>query len=84
MSSGGQNGWWPTAVPVILTIDRARSVLCLICQVKGTLMGTRSINKHSAFRIYNSSPAFSVGFIVYLPFFPDSLLSPDVYFLTDM
>lgn len=45
---GGQ-----TAVPIILTIDRAGSVLCLIClvcQVKGAplvLVGTKSINKPS-------------------------------------
>lgn len=45
---GGQ-----TAVPIILTIDRACSVLrliCLVCQVKGAplvLVGTKSINKPS-------------------------------------
>ena len=62
---GGQ-----TAVPIILTIDRACSVLrliCLVCQVKGAplvLVGTKSINKPStdlrAFPMYCPSRPSSV------------------------
>lgn len=72
---GGQ-----TAVPIILTIDRACSVLCLIClvcQVKGAplvLVGTKSINKPStdrrAFPMYSPElaivPSPSVGIIIFL------------------
>ena len=78
--SSGRPKWLggQTAVPIILTIDRARSVLrpiCLVCQVKGAplaLVGTKSINKPStdlqAFPRYcpwpTIIPAPSVGIII--------------------